>query len=270
MQEINRGIQPDTDLWKLASFLYFKGSVYKQDMLLYGARLTGDSDFRPSKLLKQLKDREIIELKDFAIGYRSQKRVTSVCFLTEKGQVILKGYYKRLIDIKVFDRIAAEFRRKKYKSLLELYNANHLKAVFNSVGIQTDVVSKPSIEQLYCYLNDIPFTADSESFYPVLSAERMERMYREGIFYTAREYKEFYINKLKPGEPLSSIFRGVYISKDRCLVIYSNGKNNPNMIYLPNETSEHMLINSLIAAGFADDNVAALTISDTNYFIYGT
>lgn len=266
--DANKTIQPKTSLFKLATFLYFKGSVYKQDMLLYATKLVSGTQISPSKLLMTLKRRNIVELRDYTIGYRSQKRTTSVCFLTEKGRLILNRYFSDLTDVKIFDEMADRFRRKGYDKLLTLYNSNHIMTMFNCAGIQGDSVSKPSIKQLYCHINKVPYV-HRDKRYKEMSYDVINRLYQEGIFYSAAEYKEFY-KTLSGGEPLRSIFRGIYISKNKTLVIYSNGKNNNNLIYLPNEFSEHALTNSLIKNGLANGNISAITMSDANYFIYGT
>ncbi len=264
-------INPNTDLWKLATFLYFKGSAYKQDMIAYATKLSNGVQPNASGLLKELKKREIVFEKQITIGYRSKKRTTTVYFLTEQGTIFLNSYFSDKTDINTFKKIVEQFNTKKHDTLLSLYNQNHIKTMFNCVGIQTDVMTKPSIKQLWCYLNNVSYIPNESYEYPTLSNDRMQQMLHTGIYYDKEEFRELYTSELKKGEVLRSIFRGIYISDTQCFVIYSNGKGNGNMIYLPSETEEHLLTTTLIQNKFASiNNISALTMSDTNYFIYGT
>ena len=258
-----------TNPYKLALFLFTKGSCYKQDLLMYAYSLTNNHQSNSSSLVKTLNENNIVYFKDFKL----KTKTVSVAYLTEQGrkQVI------KLADIKnteYYDKLLFRFNTKVYDKLLAYYNDNHIKTMFNCVDIPTDALSKPTLHEVYNYINKIEQNDNFLSYTP----DEIQEYLDKGIYYSKEEYREFYKLKEVNDEVLTSVFRGLFISTDKCAVVYSNGKDNNKMIYLAKSGSEFLLTKYLIKQRLAPLRTVnrkkvglyALTMSDANSFIYSS
>jgi len=313
-------IKHGTKLSQLALFVLRKGGVYKQDLVMYANRLCS----RPSDastLVKELHDRGYLEVVDFNIkarrhtpaapdkkssAYYQNIKTVSVCYLSTDGlpeayvlyEYIAKDkalpldYFRALREPFVIE--TTEMSPNAYRETLSVYNANRIMTLFNMADIQSDPQRKPSLEEIYSYRNNTAYTPPADSPYRHYgSAEKLERALDSGFYYSIEEYRDLYAAHEDGKERFTSIARGLFISNSKCIVIYSNGKNNNSMLYCPVQSGETRMVQALKNENLAVDiyeyddkgnvvvdekgyafvvaqRVDALAISDANYFIYST
>lgn len=273
-----RKVRKGTQLFKLGNFIIKKGAVYRCDAWLYAVNVCNGNATQGSRLLKDLTERGVIENGTVDIGYRSMKKTIKTVKMTELGiRMLTKEYGSDALTYEEMARPLRQFDTKSYDSLLTLYNDNHIKTIFNCAGIQTETGAKPSLPQLAAYLEHTLLPADNQP-YRTYSENQLEKAYDRGIYYTKQEYLQFFKEHDGGAEVLRSAFRGLFISSHDCYVVYSNGKNNPNMIRFPVNRPEILLILTLKNQGLATvrkvngvkTGISALTISDANSFVYST
>lgn len=261
-------IRPKTNLFLLATQLILKGKMYKQDMLFYAYKICNDKN-NASHLLGELIKRDIIKIEEIEIGKKSRKKKVQIVSLSQKGENILLSFYHHPRSL--YENIARRFDVSSTASLIRQLNINHVKTLFNYAGFNTDFPFKPSLMQLHCRIARKNYSPEDNSLYPFMTDTDIDSLLEKGIFYDDLEYREFYRQTSNDTIGLKSSFRGIFIQKDKCFVIYSNGKNNYNMVYIEKINNETKIYDSLISNSLATQrNLSALTISDSNSFIYAT
>ena len=302
-------IRPNTKLARAGLYLLKKGSVYKQDLMAYANGICSDQP-NASALVRELKERDIIALRDFTIrekryvasedkkpdSYYRKVETAKTATLTDYGMEVMyqfyveslhgddpapRAYFEKLREPFLAD--ITQLSDDAYREVLNQYDANRIKTIFNIAGVQTEPVSKPCLEQIYRYRNNLEYEGEySEGYKLYQDDDRLDKRLDEGIYYTASEYREFYARNEGGNERYSSIARGIYISNSITLVVYANGRGNKSMIYCPYQTSEQQLIlalkNENLSHRVRDKNVAAsrtkevcaLLIGESDSFIYST
>lgn len=314
-------IRSGSKLCRLGMFVLRKGGVYKDDLFAYANSMCSCRS-NASALIKELQERDIVCFKDFAIAdriyvkpnnergysYRAKTKKTSVCFLTEHGIEAMYHLYAAAVKSEgsparprayfenLRDQYAADFSSlsdKAYRDVLNLYNANHIKTFFNLCGIQTEEMSKPSLEQIFAMRNGLDYTHDAETLNPEFSPEDYASRMQKGCYYTIGEYRKFFAKHGDGLERFATIARGIYISESRTLVVYSNGMASKSMIYCPGVSPEQRLLDNLkhcnlsynkyvrdekgndILNAFGDRQIESrqvhlLALADSESFVYST
>ena len=275
-------LRKESQLYTLVEFIASRGSVYKNDALLYGIHLTKHKT-SATRLVNDLLEREYIEISKITVGKKKrERREVEIIKLTDEG--IRLFCFVKQADTKKYFAYRKQFDTKQIDKLKRLYNQNHVKTMFAICNVKTEPSEKPSLAQLYMYINNQQFnyTHPQNSIYKYYGDTELKTFYEQGIYYSDTEYKEFHKTFLQSKESITSIFCGLFISKDKTLVIYSNGKEHNRMIYMPYEENEILLMRNLKIINFANTRtlttqadkykvgISALTISDAPSFIYST
>lgn len=166
-----------------------------------------------------------------------------------------------------------------YEKTLIAYSHNHVKTMFNCADIPTDSLTRPNLVMLDCFVHSRAYSKlDNYHLDEDYSNEQLERYFTKGMYFSSPEFRKYVNSYLGRNEPLRSVFKGVFISKDKCLVVYSNGANNEQLIFIKSDQNERELIDLLYSRRLCKQRtveshktgVSVLTVSDTNTFIYGT
>lgn len=166
-----------------------------------------------------------------------------------------------------------------YEKTLISYSHNHVKTLFNCVDIPTDSLTRPNLAMLDSYINSRNYI--KKEIYALdaeYSNEQLESYYSKGMYFSSNEFREYIDNYLDRNETIRSAFKGLFISKDKCLVVYSNGANNEQLIYIKSDKNERELMDLIYKRKFCKSRtveshktgICALAISDTNMFVYST
>ena len=302
-------IRANTKLARVGLYLLRKGGVYKQDLLAYANGICSKpSD--ASTLIRELKERDIIALRDFMIRekryvatdtkrvesyYRRVKKVETVT-LSDRGLTAMfqlyvaspnvddpapRAYFEKLREPFLAD--ITQLSDYAYGNLLDLYETNRLKTIFNIAKVQTEPIGKPCLEEIYCYRNNTEYEGEySEGYRLYQDDTALDKILDKGIYYTIDEYREFYARHGDGPERLTTIARGIYISNRMTLVVYANGKENKSMIYCTNQSNEPRIVLALKNENLAhrvrdkktttstSKEVFALMIGESDSFIYST
>ena len=302
-------IRANTKLARVGMYLLRKGGVYRQDLLAYANRICSKpSD--ASTLIRELKERDIIAIRNFTVlekryaatetektgsYYRSAGKTETVTLsdhgLTAMYQLYItsanvdapapRAYFEKLREPFLAD--ITQLSDSAYRQVLNRYDANRLKTIFNIAGALTEPLGKPCLEEVYCYRNGLEYEGEHSKDYRVYQDDTMlDTILERGIYYTIGEYREFYARHEDGVERFKTIARGIYISNILTLVVYANGRGNKSMIFCPNQTSEQQIVLALKnenlshrtsdtnAGAYASKEVHALLIGESDSFIYST
>lgn len=283
-------IKEGTKLYDLTIYLLTKGSAYKKDLLLYANTLCGEPS-SASKLVKELEKRGYIYYEDITIDKRLKKKFVyhkksrhrvphaisvPVAFLSDLAFTQLE----KILDspMAYYRNLAKQFHSKQYDRVSKLYLQNHIKTLFNTVGVYTDEMTRPNLAMAYCKLHNTPYKSKNAYNTTLNVWEDIDFYLQKGVYFSCDDVRYFAKNYLEIQESITSVFRGIFISYDKLYVIYSNGKNNYSMIYLRYIDGEWKLLEFLQKCGFYNCNKiinvstgpCALIVSDSKAFIYST
>ena len=302
-------IRANTKLARIGLYLLRKGGVYKQDMLAYANRICSKpSD--ASTLIKELKKRDIITVRDFMIrakryglsgtnkteSYYRKVRKAETVTLSDHGLIAMYQLYVTSANVgdpaprAYFEKLRQPFLAditqlsdSAYRKVLDRYNVNRLKTIFNLCGAYTEPLGKPCLEEIYCYRNGLEYEGENSEGYRLYQDRGvLDTILDAGIYYTIEEYRKFYARYEDGAERFTTVARGIYISNSLTLVVYANGKGNKSMIYCPNQTSEQRIIQALKNENLShrvsgkntstskSKEVHALLVGESESFIYSS
>ena len=169
-----------------------------------------------------MKERDIIALRDFTIrekryvasedkkpdSYYRKVETAKTATLTDYGMEVMyqfyveslhgddpapRAYFEKLREPFLAD--ITQLSDDAYREVLNQYDVNRIKTIFNIAGVQTEPASKPCLEQIYRYRNNLEYEGEySEGYKLYQDDDRLDKRLDEGIYYTASEYREFYDN----------------------------------------------------------------------------
>lgn len=266
MKELSKS----SKVYKLGQYVFLKGGVLREDFLLYASTVCAKEELNEysyvygHRILKKLIDRGLVCLGEIYLGPKQGKKTKAitVCTTVAGKELFSQGLPPSQVEYasRMYDVVSMHNQKK-----LEMtYNQNHVRTMFDSIGIKTvECLDKLPLDEVW------KFRKLSDEHKGLKSNESTFASHTEGAYYSKEEFRVFYEKYYKDSEIFSSVFRGLYLSNDKCIVVYSNGRFNNHMIYAGEAEREDRLIRKLRQI-LNYSEVYALTMSDTESFIYAT
>ena len=263
---------------KMAAELMLVGECYKTDLLLFGRAANGNEAAMPTKALKKLLEEELVTTRKIP-KEGNAKQTKEAVLLTRKGKNTVVDLLNDEFLYKHYKEYGTEFHTSVASVLRLRLLDSRIKIMFSCANIPAYKNEKPSLPRLARTLGNNTIRIDDEidSHYIQLPAPEDYRKFLDnGVYYTVKEIREF-LDAQSPGESdttLRSRTRGVFISSDKCIVVYISPVGNNRIMRLSAE-GERKFINKLkdiLDVTYAKRNLPSLTKkelqSDGKYHYY--
>lgn len=259
-----KSIRIDSHLGKLISFVVRKGSVYLDDLMLYGLSLENNRN-NVYRLRNELLDRGYINIKTIEIkkSKRAKEYIKVVEPTTYGLAEVLLNFPPETKDY--FINLNEKFKTKSTDKLKGMLDQNHIKSFFNVCGIQTEPMSRrPSVEQLYNFING---TGNNKNSLP---QDYVKETLRTGLYFSASEIRAGAKALINLDEPISSVFNGLIITESEFIVVYSQKIDKDKLIYIKYQNNEILLHDNVLRKMFKAKRISAMALGNLNSFIYAT
>ena len=233
---------------KMATELLQAGLSYKSDLLLFGRAVNDNQSGMATKALKKLTEEGLVSVRQIKRENNSKKYKEAVS-LTVKGKKAVLDVLDEEFMYKHHKEFGTEFHTSSSSSLrLRLLDVR-IKLLFVSAGIPAHRSQKPSLSKLVSSLGGrgINISETSGNMYRNdFSDEEIGKMINTGIYYSIKEVRDF-LDEQAPGTSdttLRSRARGIFISNDKCVVVYISPVGN-NRIMRMYPDGERTLVSKL-------------------------
>lgn len=254
----------------MATMLLQVGQCYKSDLLLYGRQLNGSDAVMPTKALKKMIEEKTVAIRKIQRKGEKDKFKDAVA-LTRRGKVTVLDVIDEKYHYDHYRKYGADFHTSSPATLRTRLLDSRIKIMFSAAGIPVFGSEKPSLSRLIKENGRGSVTIDDQiesEYIQLKNREEYEAFLKNGVYYSIKELRQF-LDEQAPGTSdttYRSRVRGVFISRDKCVMIYISPVGDNKIMRLSTEGERNLIrrMKEVLSVTNVERQMIELTRKDIN------